>query len=95
MEAILRFLQHADMDSFASDPRVLFVVGALIVLAIIFRWKAILLLAFGIGGTMAVIRYSRITESSGPAFDKGLIVFVAGCILVGVVLIYFLFIRGD
>lgn len=95
MDAILNFVQHLDFDTITTDPRVMIGAGIVLVLAIIFRWKAVLLLFFGVGGTMAVVHYSHVTESSGAAFDRGLIFFVVGCVVVGVVLIYFLFIRGD
>ncbi len=95
MDSIMSFLQNLDYESITTDPRVLIVGGILLVLAIIFRWTPVLLLLFAVAGTMAVLRYSRVSERSAGNFDTGLIVFVGGCIVVGVILIYFLFIRGD
>lgn len=94
MDAVLKFLEKADTTQLASDPRALAVAGIILVVAIIFRWKSVLLLLFAVGGTMAVMRYSRIAETQG-GFDKSLVIFVVGSVLVGVVLIYFLFIKGD
>ncbi len=94
MDAMIRFLQDLDTGKIASDPMLLAIVGALVVAAVIFRWKSILLLVFGIAATMAVVHYSRITTTPG-GFDKSFLIFVVGCVAVGVILVYFLFIRGD
>lgn len=95
METMLNYLQTSNITEIASDPRALIAVGAALVLAVVFRWKSVLLLFFAVGGTMAIIRYSRVIESGGEVFDRSLVIFIAGCILVGVILIYFAFIRGD
>ncbi len=93
MDSIVDFVQNLDMLELSSNPLALVAVGILVVLAIIFRWKGVLLLLFAIGGALAVFRYSRISETSG--FDANIVIFVVGSVVVGVILIYLTFIRGD
>ena len=94
MKEILDFLTSARIMDLAGDPKVLFVAAVIFILAVLFRWKYTALLLLGIGGTIAVIRY---TNASGGDFslDKNLVAFAGGILVVAVVLIYFLFIRGD
>ena len=94
MEQVLDFLTSKSLSDLAADPRVLFGTGVVFVLAVLFRWKYVLLFLFAVGGTMAVSRYA----GGGPAetiADRNLILFAGGTIVIAVVLIYFLFIRGD
>ena len=94
MTEILDFLTNARIMDLSGDPRVLFVFAVVFILAMLFRWKYTVLLLLGIGGTVAVIRY---TNASGGdlSLDKNLVYFAGGILVVAVVLIYFLFIRGD
>lgn len=94
MSEIIDFLTSAKIMDLATDPRVLFLTAVLVIVAVIMRWKFVLLLLFGVGGSLAVVRYSRLGEGAG-VLDRNLIVFVGGAVLVVAVLIYFLFIRGD
>jgi len=91
---IFDFLTNAKIMELASDTRVLFGVGALVILAILFRWKYVLLLVFALGATMAVIRYTNL-ESGQGSLDTSLVTFGVGTLAVAGVLIYFLFIRSD
>jgi hypothetical protein len=91
---ILDFLTNAKIMELASDTRVLFGVGLLFILAVLFRWKFILLLLFAVSGTLAVIRYANL-ESGQASLDKNLLTFGIGTLAVAGVLIYFLFIRSD
>jgi Na+-transporting methylmalonyl-CoA/oxaloacetate decarboxylase beta subunit len=91
---ILDFLTNAKIMELASDTRVLFGVGLLFILAVLFRWKFVLLLLFALGGTLAVIRYANL-ESGQASLDNNLITFGIGTLAVACVLIYFLFIRSD
>jgi len=93
VEQILEFLNSASIMDLAADPRVLFASAAVFVLAVLFRWKYVLLFLFGIGGTLAVVRYTH--ARGGASIDDNMVVFSAGTLAVAVVLIYFLFIRGD
>ena len=93
MEQILDFIASASVMELAADPRVLFAAAVVFVLAALFRWKYVLLFLFGIGGILTVIRYTH--TGKGAAIDDNLITFSVGTLAVAVVLIYFLFIRGD
>ncbi len=94
MNEILEYLTNAKIMELMSDTRVLFGVGVLFVLAVLFRWKYLLVLLLGFGGTMIVLRYTRLGEGKA-AIDENLLTFGLGTAAVAVVLIYFLFIRGD
>ena len=93
MKQILDFLSSASVMDLAADPRVLFAAAVLFVLSALFRWKYVLLSLFGIGAILTVVRYTH--TGRGAAIDDNLIVFSVGTLAVAVVLIYFLFIRGD
>ncbi len=94
MNEVLDFLTNAKIMELAGDPRVLFGAGLLFVLAVLFRWKFVLLLLFATAGTLAVIRYANL-EGGQATLDQNLVTFGVGTLIVAVVLIYFLFIRSD
>lgn len=93
MKEIVDYLASAQVANLASDPRVLFAAAVLFVVAVLMRWKSVILLLFGVGGIMTVVRYTN--PGGGGGLDRNLIVFAVGSLVVGVVLIYFLFIKGD
>ena len=92
MKEAIEFIASLDVAKLASDPRVLVAVAALAVVAVLMRWKFVILLIFGVGALLAVARYSHLAEA---ALDTRMYIFVGGAIVVGFILIYFLFIRGD
>jgi hypothetical protein len=94
MQNILDTLTNASIMELANDPRVLFGAAVLFVLALLFRWKYVLLFLFGVGGTIAVIRYTN-AAGGETSLDKNILTFAGGTLVVAVLLIYFLFIRGD
>lgn len=94
MKQIVDFLASAQIADLASDPRVLFAAAVLFIVAVLMRWKSVILLMFAVGGIMTVVRYSKLGGGEA-ALDRNLIVFAVGSLVVGVVLIYFLFIKGD
>ena len=93
MKQILDFLTSASVMDLAADQRVLVAAAVVFVLAVLFRWKYVLLFLFGIGGILTVVRYSH--ARGGASIDDNLVIFSVGTLAVAVVLIYFLFIRGD
>jgi len=95
VDQILEFLTSKSLAEMAADPRVLFGTGVLFVLAVLLRWKYVLLFLFAIGATMTVLRYTGGGGSAETIVDRNMILFVAGTLVIAVVLIYFLFIRGD
>ena len=93
MDQIIEFLASKSLAEMAADPRVLFGTVAVFVLAVLFRWKYVLLFLFAIGATMTVLRYTGGGGTSETIVDRNMILFVGGTIVIAVVLIYFVFIR--
>lgn len=95
MDRILELLSSENLVEMASDPRVLFGAGVVFVLAVLFRWKYVLLFLFAVGATLTVVRYTGGAGSAETIVDRNLMLFVGGTLVIAIVLIYFLFIRGD
>jgi hypothetical protein len=93
VDQILEFLASKTLVEMAADPRVLFAAVVVFVLAVLFRWKYVLLFLFAIGATMAVLRYTGGGGTSETIVDRNMILFVGGTIVIAIVLIYFVFIR--
>ena len=93
MDQIINFLTSKSLAEMAADPRVLFGTGVVFVLAILFRWKFVLLFLFAIGATITVLRYTTGGGSSDIVVDRNMMLFIGGTIVIAVVLIYFVFIR--
>jgi len=72
----------------------MFAAGALFLLSLVMKWRAVALTLFAVAALMAVARYSKLAEGKA-AVDTNMLVFAIGSFLVIVVVIYFLFIRGD
>lgn len=68
--------------------------GALFLLSIALKWRVVALTLFAVAALVAVARYSKLAEGKA-AMDTNMLVFAIGSFLVIVVVIYFLFIRGD
>ena len=86
-------LTTANLIGYATDFRVLIVVGILLIVSLYFRWKPVLMAIFAIGGIVTVIRIANV--KSGAAIDQNVIYFGLGTVLVGAVLIYYMFIKSD
>ena len=93
MDQILEFLTSKTLAEMAADPRVLFGTAVVFVLAVLFRWKYVLLFLFAVGATMTVLRYTGGGGSSEIVVDRNMMLFIGGTIVIAIVLIYFLFIR--
>jgi hypothetical protein len=93
VDQIIEFLANKSLADMAADPRVLFGTGIVFVLAVLFRWKYVLLFLFAIGATMTVLRYTGGGGTSETVVDRNMLLFIGGTIVIAVVLIYFLFIR--
>lgn len=93
MDQIIEFLTSKTLAEMAADPRVLFATGVIFVLAVLFRWKYVLLFLFAIGATMTVLRYTGGGGTSENIVDRSMMMFIGGTIVIAIVLIYFLFIR--
>lgn len=94
MREIVDFLVSTRVMDLAADPRVLLACGVLFLVAVALRWKYVLLCLFGTGAVLAVARYSGLSEGYASV-DRNMLVFAVGTLLVGLILIYFLFIKGD
>ena len=95
MDQVLEFLTSKSLAEMAADPRVLFGTAVLFVLAVLLRWKYVLLFLFAVGATMIVLRYAGGGVSDNTIIDRNMALFIGGTLVIAVVLIYFLFIRGD
>lgn len=93
MDQIIDFLTSKTFAEMAADSRVLFGIVVIFVLAVLFRWKYVLLFLFAIGATMAVLRYTGGGGSSETIVDRSMMMFIGGTIVIAIVLIYFIFIR--
>lgn len=94
MGQIVDFLVSTRVMELATDKRILFAAGVLFLVAVLMRWKAVILSLFGVGAILAIARYSGLSEGN-TAMDRNMVIFSVGTLVVGVVLIYFLFIKGD
>lgn len=93
MDQIIDFLTSKNLAEMAADPRVLFGTAVVFVLAVLFRWKYVLLFLFAVGATMTVLRYTGGGGTSETIVDQNMMLFIGGTIVIAIVLIYFLFIR--
>ena len=93
VDRIIELLTSRSLVEMAADPRALFVAAVVFVLAVLFRWKYVLLFLFAIGATITVLRYTGGGGASEIIVDRNLILFIGGTIVIAVVLIYFVFIR--
>jgi hypothetical protein len=93
VDQILEFLTSKTLAEMAADPRVLFGTVVIFVLAILFRWKYVLLFLFAIGATMTVLRYTGGGGTSETIVDRNMLLFIGGTVVIAIVLIYFVFIR--
>ncbi len=94
MQGIIDFLVETQVMHFATDPRVVFVAGAIFLLSLVMKWRVVALSLFGVGALVAVARYSKLAEGE-TALNQNMMVFAIGSLVVVVILLYFLFIRGD
>ncbi len=94
MSGIIEFLVEARILEFASDPRVVFAAAALFLVSLVMKWRIVALTLFATGALLAVARFARLSEGK-TSVDQNMLVFALGTLLVVVILVYFLFIRGD
>jgi hypothetical protein len=93
VDQILDFFTSKSVAEMAADPRVMFGTVVVFVLAVLFRWKYVLLFLFAIGATMTVLRYTGGGGTSEIIVDRSMMLFIGGTIVIAIVLIYFAFIR--
>ena len=93
MDRIIEFFTIKSLAEMSADPRALFIAAIVFVLAVLFRWKYVLLFLFAIAATMTVLRYTEGGGASEIIVDRNMMLFIGGTIVIGIVLIYFVFIR--
>ena len=93
MDQIIDFLTSKSLAEMAADPRILFGTAVIFILAVLFRWKYVLLFLFAIGATMTVLRYTGGGGAAETIVDRNMMLFIGGTIVIAIVLIYFVFIR--
>jgi hypothetical protein len=94
VQGIIDFLVETQIMAFVADPRVVFLAGVLFLISLVMKWRVVALSLFGVGALVAVARYSKLAEGK-TALDQNMMVFAIGTLLVVIILLYFLFIRGD
>ncbi len=94
MRGFIDFLINVQVIEFLTDPRVIFAAGVLFLLSLVMKWRIVALSIFAVAALVAVGHYSQLSEGKTD-MNTNLLVFAIGSFLVIVVVIYFLFIRGD
>ena len=94
MSGIIDFLVNAQVMDFLADVRVIFAAAALFLVSLFFKWRILALTLFAVAALVAVAQYSRVVEGQAT-MDQNLLFFSIGSFVVIVIVIYFLFIRGD
>ncbi|MDW7645325.1 MAG: hypothetical protein SCI25_09790 [Desulfuromonadales bacterium] len=95
-ERVIEFLNDMNVGELIYNPLFLGIMGGLAILALIMRWRMLLVTLFSVVGFAGLISYTleRGTDISSPSDPTLLIFVVAGAVLV-MAAIYFLFIKGD
>ena len=91
-----RYLGELNLDELIHNPWFLGGMGALALIALFCKWRALLALILGVTGFAWLISY---TVGQGTEFNElgshNLFVFIGGSVLVIFVMIYLLFIRNE
>ena len=94
MGDLIDFLVHARVVEIAFQPWVMVAAAGLFLLSVILRWRIVALTIFAAAALIAVAGRAKVLEGKA-VMDQNMLVFAVGSLLVIVVVIYFLFIRGD
>lgn len=94
MQGVIDFLVETRIMAFMADRRVMLLAIALFLLSLFMKWRVVALSLFCVGALVAVAHYSKLAEGK-TALDQNMLVFAIGSLLVVIILVYFLFIRGD
>lgn len=95
---VIGYLQALDLQELVSSPYFLGGVGVLAVVALLMRWRLLLVTVLSISGFAWLLSY---TLEQGPSLGGGgvpddtMALFVGGGAVIVFVAIYFLFIRGE
>ena len=96
-EKVLAYLQEADMQSLMQHPYFLGAVGTLAVIALIMKWRLLLVTVMSITGFAYLLSYTLAQDTSleGGIGNDALVVFIGGGTVIVFLAIYLLFIRGE
>ena len=94
---VIAYLQTLDLQELVHSPHFLAGTGALAVIALLLRWRMLLVTVLTISGFAWLLSYTlaRDTSLEGGMASDTLMVFVFGGTAIVFVAIYLLFIRGD
>lgn len=95
--AIIGYLQALDLQALVHHPYFLAGTGGLAVVALLMRWRMLLVTILTVSGFAWLLAYTleRGTSIEGGIGSETLMVFVGGGAIIVFTAIYFLFIRGE
>jgi hypothetical protein len=92
-EQIIKFIKELSITTIFNNPLILGLLLVVFFFAVIKRSKFVLLFLFTLLSMMALVRY---TLPSGPELSAAtMLPFAFGCLAIGGVLIYFIFIKVE
>ena len=92
-ENIIKFLKEMSIKTIFENPLILGLLVVVFFFAVIKRSKFVLLFLFTLLSLMALVRYTL--PSGGDMNITSLLPFAFGCLGIGAVLIYFIFIKME
>lgn len=94
LDMLNSYLTSQSFFQLVSDPKILFGLVIVFVLAVIFRWKWVLAILLFCGGSLAIIRYTKFKPVDGSV-DPTLVSFIVWSVVISIAIIYLFFIRSD
>jgi hypothetical protein len=92
-EHIVKFVKELSFSTIIGNPWMMAILAVVLFYAVIKRSKFVLLFLFTLFSLMLLIQYTLPT--SGEFNLTSLLPFIGGGLVIGSVLIYFIFIQGD
>lgn len=96
-DRVIAYLQALDLQALIHNPVFLGGTGALAIVALLMRWRLLLVTILSISGFVWLLSYTLAQDTSleGGIANDTLIVFVFGGTAIVFLAIYLLFVRGD
>ena len=96
-DRVVEYLQTLDLQELIHNPYFLGGTAALAIIALVMRWRVLLVTILSISGFIWLLSYTLAQDTSleGGVANDTLIVFVFGGTAIVFLAIYMLFIRGD
>jgi len=94
---VMAYLQALDLQALVQNPYFLSGAGVLAVIALLMRWRVLLVTILTVTGFVWLLAYTMTQNTSmeGGIANDTLLVFILGGTAIVFVAIYLLFIRGD